>query len=110
MEQKKTIKPVLIIKECNGTVLKKDDKYGLLDIAGKELVPLKVDGIYTLENEDTNYYMLYNGKELNVIERLIAVGLIETNKNENNLSNNNTITQNEISNKLTNTISNNVTK
>ena len=70
---KKEVKPVLAIEECKGIVVQKDEKYGIIDVEGKELVPIAVDQIYAIENEasgELQYYMLYNGKELNIIERL----------------------------------------
>ena len=95
---KKTVSPVLAIGECKGIVVKKAEKYGVLDINGKELVPIAVDSIYEIENfedENSKYYMLYNNDELNIIERLIKAGLIEDKNNSNkatiNTINNNTV-------------------
>lgn len=106
---KKNVKSVISIQRCNGVVVKKDDKYGLLDLDGNELVPIAVSSIYEIEetdNEELKYFMLYNGKELNVIERLIAAGLLEdtsdnkveenTNTTTNIISNNVVITNNTI--------------
>lgn len=82
-----------------------------MTLEGKELVQVLVDGIYAIrgiEDEDSKYFMLYNGEELNVIERLIKAGLIEEKVQEeiqsptdNNLINNGTI------NTVTNSIQNN---
>lgn len=95
---KKAVSPVLAIGECKGIVVKKAEKYGVLDINGKELVPIAVDSIYEIENfedENSKYYMLYNNDELNIIERLIKAGLIEDKNNSNkatiNTINNNTV-------------------
>lgn len=98
---KKIVEPVLSIKRCNGIVVKKSDKYGVLDVTGKELVPIAVESIYAIENtedEDTKYFMLYNNGELNVIERLIIAGLIEDTEKEVKEGNNveNTIKYNSI--------------
>lgn len=112
---KKVVEPVITIDKCNGVVVKKDDKYGLIDITGKELVPVQADAIYGVidaENEDSKYFMLYNGQELNVIERLTSEGLIgsENKEQEEGLINNNTtITENIIENEtdnITNDINN----
>lgn len=107
---KKAVLPVLTIERCNGVVVKKAEKYGLLDVNGKELVPIAVDSIYQLEgieDEDKRYFMLYNNQEMNVIERLIVAGLIEKNeqqtKNENS---NNTTTNTTVGNNAINTITN----
>lgn len=94
---RKNVKPVLYIEKCNGVVVKKLDSYGLLDINGKELIPIAVSNIYGIEeigSEDLKYFMLYNGTELNVIERLVKAGLINAEENEeikNNDTENNTI-------------------
>lgn len=110
---KRAVLPVLAIERCNGIVVKKAEKYGLLDLKGKELVPISVDSIYALdgiENEDERYFMLYNNQEMNVIERLIVAGLIEkkeqqtTNKNVNNT--NNTAVQNNTVNNINNNVIN----
>lgn len=75
---KKTVDPVLTIPRCKGIVVKKAEKYGLIDVTGKELVPIAVDSIYSISNNNqTNYFMLYNKQELNIISRLIAAGLLE---------------------------------
>lgn len=75
---KELVKPVLTIKRANAIVVKKDNKYGLIDVKGKSLVKIVVDGIYLKDGvEEENYFMLYNGEEMNVIERLIEAKLIE---------------------------------
>lgn len=83
---KEVVQPVLEIERANGVIVKKSDKYGLLDVKGEELVPIAVDGIYAIngvQDDESKFFMLYNGEELNVIERLIKAGLIEE-KAENN--------------------------
>lgn len=96
----KTVKPVVVIEECEGVVVKKDDKYGLIDVTGKKLVSISTDAIY-INEENKEYYMLYNGKEMNILKELIKAGLIEEKKTseeiENNKNtNNNVIIQNSI--------------
>lgn len=101
---KKVVNPVLAIEECKSVVVKKTGKYGMIDINGKELIPVAVDSIYAIENpenENSKYYMIYNNEELNIIERLIKAGLIED-KNDNKESNKNTT-----NNIATNTVNNN---
>lgn len=99
---KKAVLPVFYINECKGLVVKKAEKYGVLDLKGKELVPVAVDSIYEVEvekkeDEDERFYMLYNNKELNVINQLRKAGLIEENNkeqdesNKTNQKNNNTV-------------------
>lgn len=77
---KELVKPLLYIEQANGIIAKKDNKYGLLNVAtGKAMIPVVVEGIYAItgeENEDEKYRMLYNGEEMNVIERLIKAGEI----------------------------------
>lgn len=111
--ENKEVVPVLSIEMCNGVVVKKDEKYGLLDVNGKELVPVAVSNIY--EDKDVNneekYFMIYNGEKLNVIERLRVAGLIKD-KEDNKLSglNQNDSTNNTISNsvQVNNESSNNI--
>jgi len=84
---KELVKPVLYIERADGLVVKKAGKYGLVNTEGNELVQIAVDGIYAInnaENEEKEYFMLYNGEELNVIERLIKAGVIEENVEEEN--------------------------
>ena len=103
---RKGVKPVFIIERCNGIVIEKNEKYGLVNTKGEELVPIAVDNIYEVENpenENSKYFMFYNGKELNIIERLIAANLIEDNsipetQQENNEINNNLIDANSVNN------------
>lgn len=92
---KELVKPIIAIERANGIIVKKGTVYGLLDVTtGKELVPIAVEAIYEAnwsENENSKYFMLYNGEELNVIERLIRAGIVkdeaeepENDENENN--------------------------
>lgn len=109
----KQVKPVFTIEKCNGIVVKKEDKYGIIDKYGRELVQLQVESIYETinpESEDEKYYMLYNNKEFNIIEKLIEAGILSektitdntssetniTNKIENNTITTETITNNSI--------------
>ena len=111
----KEVEPLLVIERCKGIVVNNGEKYGLIDINGKELVPVAADSIYSIKNvEDENkrYFMIHKNKEFNVIERLIAVGLLEEEKKETeeNSMINNTIVTNQITNStVTENIVNNVT-
>lgn len=113
---KKTVIPVLTIPDCEGVVVKKDEKYGALDLQGKNIIPIQVDSIYSVENEkETQYFMLYKGKELNIIEMLIEQGLLEdkNEKEETNNPNNNTIVETNNVIKVetsSNIVSNNINK
>lgn len=101
-EIKKIVKPLLVIEKVDGVVVKKADKYGLLDLKGKELIPISVDAIYEIsgvENENSKYFMIYNGEELNVIERLNKQNTIIDDEENNNQ------VENEIENNVTNDIS-----
>ena len=102
--------PVLSIKECDGIVVKKNNKYGIVDAEGKLLVQIAVDDIYSLKKTDDTleYFMTYNGSDINIIDSLKAAGLVkeqtiekenteenkETNNNNNNIAND--ITNNSI--------------
>ena len=112
---RKAVTPILAIERCNGVVVKKDNKFGLIDVTGKELVPVAVDNIYEIENpasEDERYFMLYNNQELNIIERLIVAGRLEDtttqDEEEEQPQNSNTIENNEVSNTIDNTVSDTV--
>ena len=86
-ETKKTVQPIIVIERCEGIVVKQNEKYGILDLKGNELVPIAVESIYAIENtknEDYKYFMKYNNKEMNIIERLILAGLIKEEKEEEN--------------------------
>jgi len=117
-EVKKAVSPVLSIERCKGVVVKKENKYGILDLSGKELVPIAVDSIYQIENvedEDKRYFMVYNKEELNIIERLIKAGILEgtiqeeiKNEETNNTVTNNTIDNNVISNSADNNTENTI--
>lgn len=107
-EIKKAVEPVLVIEECDGIVLEKGEKYGIKDITGKDLVPIAVDSIYGVENEDSEieYWMLYKNEELNIIQRLIKAKLIkDTTKTTDE---DNTITNSTTTNSVSSNISNNI--
>lgn len=99
--EKRTVEPVLTIPRCKGVVVKKSEKYGVIDITGKELVPIAVNSIYSVtNNSETTYFMFYNNQELNIISRLIAAGLLEDEATTNN--NNQSTTTNNVQNSTTN--------
>lgn len=117
---KKTVEPVISIPECKGIVVKRADKYGIIDITGKELVSISVDNIYALNknaDDDTvelEYFMTYNNEAINIIKKLIEVGLIKEESEEkeslqvNTLSNTVTTSGNLIVNNINvNTVNNN---
>lgn len=112
----KEVKPVFEIERCNGIVVRKLDKYGIIDKNGKELVQLQVDNIYEIlnpESEDKRYYMVYNNKEYNVIEKLMEAGILKdkTTDTTSSTSGNNKIENNSITtnlNNISNTISSNI--
>ncbi len=117
---KESVESLLSIKRCNGVVVKKANKYGLISTSGDSLVPIAVEAIYAItdtESNETKYYMLYNGEEMNVIERLIAAGLLEEevteedNNDDNTITDNNNIVDNtETENTITNTTDDNNTE
>lgn len=95
-ETTKTVNPVVAIEECKGIVVQNGELYGLYSIEGKEMVPARVNSIYsiTLGGKDI-YYMIYNNEEINLIERLIKAGVIEDpNKTENTQTNYNNTMEN----------------
>ena len=110
----KAVEPVITIERCKGVVVKKDEKYGVIDLDGKEMVPIAVESIYAMKNiedEDSRYFMIYNGEELNIIERLILAGFIKPKQEEKEKEEeNNTIENNIITVDITdnNTINNQI--
>ena len=108
---KKTVNTVFEIEECKGLVVKKDNKYGVLNKNGEVIIPIQVDRIYSIvnSNDETEYYMLYNNEELNILDMLIEQGLIEEPNKKEEISN--TIeNQNTTSQQVSNIIENNVTE
>lgn len=108
-EKEKAVESVISIERCKGIVVEKEEKYGVVDLNGKELVPIAVESIYSIENtknEDSRYFMLYNGEELNIIERLILAGLIDHDEEKKQEENN--MISNSISNNITNEIASEV--
>lgn len=106
---KEVVQPVVVIERANGVIVKKVDKYGLLDVNGRELVPIAVEGIYAINGIDTEekYFMLYNGEEINLIRRLIDVGLIKEKVEEIPSEDfENTTTGNNITNEVSSTVEN----
>lgn len=110
---KEVVQPVVVIERTNGVIVKKVDKYGLLDVTGREMVPIAVEGIYAINgiNTEEKYFMLYNGEEINLIRRLIDVGLIkekveETPSEDLENSTGNTIDTNTITNEVSGTVGN----
>ena len=107
---KELVQPVLSIERANGVVVKKDGKYGLLDVEGKEMVPVAVEGIYSIygvEEEKEKYFMLYKGEEINLIKRLIEKNVIEDDVVENPAEDENIMYNEMITNNITSDIGNN---
>lgn len=108
----KKVNPVTTIDACEGIVVKENDKYGVINIkTNTTVVPFQVDSIYSIENnkKELEYFMLYNGEELNIINMLIEQGIIKN--PEEVIEDGNTIVQDNntvITNSITNTVSNNI--
>ena len=105
---KKTVNPVITIKECDGVVVRKDTKYGVLNKNGSVVVPIQVDSIYSIENSqrELEYFMIYNNEELNIVKMLIEQGLIEDPSKKKETTTNTTTNQNII-NEVPSSIANN---
>ena len=114
-DTEKSMESVITIERCNGIVVQKGEKYGVIDLTGKELVPIAVESIYAIKNvedEDSKYFMIYNGEKLNVIERLIIAGFVKPKEEEKEeeIEENNTIENNIITVDITenNTVNNQI--
>lgn len=111
---KELVEPVVAIERANGVIVKKDNKYGLSEVTGRELVPVAVEGIYAItgvEDEKEKYFMLYNGEEINLIKRLIEKDKIQddvtdTPTEDENITNE-IVTDNTINNNIENETLNN---
>lgn len=92
------VTPVATIEQCKGIVINNETGYDLFLLDTKQLVPLKVSNIYSIsDGGKLDYYMLYKGKEMNLIENLIKLGYIRENSDENtNNETTNTITTNNV--------------
>ncbi len=93
----KAVNSIIAIEECKGIIVKSGKLYGLYSIEGKEMVPARVNSIYSItSNGIDTYYMIYNNEEINLIERLIKAGVIADPNQNNNMKNtiNNTIENN----------------
>lgn len=99
----KPVNPTVAIEECKGIVVQNGELYGLYSVEGKEMVPARVNSIYSITSAGENiYYMIYNNEEINLIERLIKAGVIEDpNKTENTQA-----TTNNNNNTMANTVNN----
>lgn len=67
------VDPLLSIEMCKGIVVNNNEKYGLISIEGDRLISVTAEGIYIkkgIQDEKTKYFMLYNGREFNVADRL----------------------------------------
>ena len=105
----KEVNPVITIKECDGIVAKQGEKYGVIDLKNNIIVPFEVDSIYSIENDkdELEYFMIYNGEELNILAMLIEQGIIKDPKKEEVVpDNSNTIVQNTVIQNNTNTLVN----
>jgi hypothetical protein len=113
-EMKKSVNPVLTIERCKGIVVQKEEKYGIKGVDGKDLVSITLDSIYSIEDDKENieYYMLYETNELNIIDKLVEAGLIEseTTEDEEEYKTSNIIQENSIqSNNITGVDENSLT-
>ena len=101
-ESSKSVTPIIIIKECNGLVIKNGENYDLYLADEEKLISLKVSSIYSVkENGQTNYYMIFKNKEMNLIDKLKELGYIKEQDYNEDLTNNE-INSNNISENLDN--------
>lgn len=74
---------LLIIPNYKGIVLGKNDKYGIYNTKGVELVQCALDSAYSTSRSGINtYYMVYNGQVMNIAEYLNKF-MPETTKQQN---------------------------
>ena len=115
----KTVNPTVAIEDCNGIVVQEGETYNIYILGNDDITKLRVESIYYLSNNgEKTYYMVYKGKEIDLIERLIEAKIIKekVTKTEDETTSENTIentvanTTNNVANKEQNAniITNNV--
>ena len=81
---------LLAVPEYDVIVVKKDDKYNLITLNGREVFNVYVDSIYmNIESGNTNYYMVYN-EQTNPLSKYLD----NTNDNKTNTNTNTNVTSN----------------
>lgn len=66
-----TTNSLAIIPNYKAIILKKNDKYGIYNTKGVELVQCALDSAYSTSKSGVNtYYMVYNGQVMNIAEYL----------------------------------------
>ena len=119
------VDPLLSIEMCKGIIVNSNQKYGLISINGDRLISVTTDGIYAkkgIQDEKSKYFVLYNGREVNVVDRLnitednqeenvdtdinnnitVDNSMVDNTTNmENNVINANSIVANEVNNNIT---------
>lgn len=100
----KSVTPVATVEACEGIIIKTGEVYDLFLAEDEKLISLKVSSVYYIkESGKITYYMIYKGKELKLIERLVEAGVID------NPTETKYIEDNAISNTVENNISENLT-
>ena len=80
---------LLIIPNYNAIVVGKDKKYTLINSAGEELFGMVADSIYmTIDAEEKNYYISFQGNQINAIEFMDSIGMGTNSNNRSNSKNN----------------------
>ncbi len=103
----KIVTPVAEIDECNGIVIKNGENYDLYLLDIKQLITLKVTSIYSVrENGKIEYYMVYKGNEMSLMENLKKLGYIKETKSEETTNTENTVNNNSVVSNTTNTVEN----
>lgn len=113
----RVVNNALAMKGLKVIVVSKDKKYGGIYVDGREIVPVRFDGIYSITSSGTtSYYIYFNEKAYNAAEYIEIVkrqlGIDETPEVEGNVvikDNNSNAATNEVSNEVTNNTVENTT-
>lgn len=99
---------LLAISDYDYIVVQKDDKYSLMGIDGKNILPFVFDNMYIkVSSGEKNYYMTNNNKEYNIIKTLENMNLVKRNSSNTVVEKNSTNTIENSTNQINNTTTSN---
>lgn len=76
-------KNVILVPEYEGIIVKKGDKYGLINTAGKVIIQPGATEFYMINSNDQNeYYFVFNNEKVNLIEFLKQNNIQPVNEEE----------------------------
>lgn len=80
-------KNVILVPEYEGIIVKKGDKYGLINTAGKVIIQPGATEFYMINSNDQNeYYFVFNNEKVNLIEFLKQNNIQPVNETSTNIN------------------------